>query len=129
MKQMAAVGLLVLGAVLSGCSGSGHGNAHDEDEEPACVDGFEGWWNSTPVSGDTTGLPEETVTVDTATGKTIDAFNRSRNDAGKPTAVSDVSFQPVRDESWPADSVVVIDTSTGKVIETIAVDPGTQLCH
>ncbi|MCQ1986999.1 hypothetical protein [Arthrobacter sp. zg-Y844] len=129
MKKTAIAGLLVLGAALSGCGGSGHSSAHAENEEAACVGGYDGWWNSTPVSGDTTGLPEETVTVDTNTGKTVDAFNRSRNDAGKTTDVSDVGYQPVPDESWPADSVVVIDTTTGKVLETIAVDPGTQLCQ
>ncbi|MCC9174817.1 hypothetical protein [Arthrobacter sp. zg-Y179] len=129
MKKTAAAGLLVLGAVLSGCGGNGHSSANDANEERPCMGGFEGWWNSAPVSGNTTGLPEEIVTVDTNTGKTIDAFNRSRNDAGKPTAVSDVSYQPVPDETWPKDSAVVIDTSTGKVIETIPVDPGTQLCQ
>ncbi|MCC3301604.1 hypothetical protein [Arthrobacter sp. zg-Y895] len=129
MKKTAIAGLLLLGAVLSGCGSSGPSSARDANEEPACVGGFDGWWNSTPVSGNSTGLPEETVTVDTNTGKTVDAFNRSRNDAGKPTAVSDVSYQPVPDETWPRDSAVVIDTSTGKVIESIAVDPGTQLCR
>ncbi|MDM7989125.1 hypothetical protein [Arthrobacter sp. zg-Y877] len=128
MKKTAVVGLLVLGGLLSGCGGNGQ-SGDGGQEQAGCVGGYEGWWNFTAVSGDNADLPEETVTVDTNTGKTIDAFNRSLNDAGKATDVSDVGYQPVPDESWPADSVVVIDTATGKVIETIAVEPGTQVCQ
>lgn len=82
------------------------------------VMGYEGWWNSTPVDGHTEGLPQETVTVDTRTGKAIDAYNR----ATQSTLVSDVSFDVVPDPAWPANSVVIIDTATGKVIEDFIVD-------
>lgn len=81
------------------------------------VGGYEGWWNATPYSGDVTGLPLETVTVDTNSGKIIDAFNRAKNDAGQTTSVSDVDFDVVPDPTWPRDTTVVIDTATGDVIE------------
>ena len=50
------------------------------------IGGYEGWWNSTPVDRSVEGLPQETVTVDTRTGKIIDAYNRTRNS----TSISEV---------------------------------------
>lgn len=86
------------------------------------VGGYEGWWNSTPVSGIVEGLPRETVSVNTRTGKVVDAFNRSMNEAGKVTNVSDVDFTVIPDPEWPANSVVIIDTASGDVIESFPVD-------
>jgi len=80
--------------------------------------GYEGWWNSTPLNGNAEGLPQETVAVNTRTGKVVDAYNRATNS----TSVSDVKFNVVPDPSWPANSVVIIDTATGKVIEDFVVD-------
>lgn len=82
------------------------------------IGGYEGWWNSTPLNGDTRGLPQETVTVNTRTGKIVDAFNRAKNS----TSISDVNFTPVPDQSWPANSVIIIDTATGKIVEDFPVD-------
>lgn len=86
------------------------------------IAGYEGWWNSTPASGNTEGLPLETVAVNTATGKIVDANNRARNDAGQVTLISDVDFDVVPDPNWPASSIVIIDTASGKVIEDFLVD-------
>jgi hypothetical protein len=86
--------------------------------ESMTIGGYEGWWNSTPISGNTEGLPQETVAVNTRTGKVVDAFNR----ATKSTSISDVSFEVVPDPSWPANSVVIIDTASGKVIEDFLVN-------
>lgn len=83
----------------------------------APASGYDGWWNATSVSGDVAGLPFETITVDTNSGKIIDAFNRAKNEAGQPTSISDISFHVVRDPAWPRDAIVVIDTATGNVIE------------
>ena len=91
-------------------------------EQPTTVGGYEGWWNATPLSGDATGLPQETVAVNVRTGKVVDAFNRALNDAGKVTNVSDVDYTVVPDPAWPADSVVIIETATGQVIDSFPVD-------
>ncbi|KQQ89724.1 hypothetical protein [Arthrobacter sp. Leaf137] len=82
------------------------------------IQGYEGWWNSTPVDGDTTGLPAETVTVNTRTGDVIDVFNRAKNS----TLASDVDYTPVPDPSWPANSIIIIDTASGQIIEDFLVD-------
>ncbi|MFF1252637.1 hypothetical protein ACFVYC_09090 [Pseudarthrobacter sp. NPDC058329] len=95
-------------------------------EPPTTVRGYEGWWNATPLSGDATGLPQETVAVNTRTGKVVDAFNRSMNDAGKVTNVSDVDYAVVPDTAWPADSVVIIETATGEVIESFPVNQNAE---
>lgn len=80
--------------------------------------GYEGWWNSTPADGNTAGLPQETVAVNTRTGEIVDVSNRAKNS----TLISDVDFQVVPDPNWPANSVVIIDTATGKVIEDFVVN-------
>jgi D-alanyl-D-alanine carboxypeptidase len=36
--------------------------------------------------------------------------------------ISEVHFDVVQDPNWPAKSVVIFDTATGKVIESFAVD-------
>jgi hypothetical protein len=90
--------------------------------ESKTVAGYEGWWNSTPADGSGKALPQETVAVNTTTGQIVDAFNRPKNDAHQVTSISDVHFDVVRDPSWPAKSVVIIDTATGKVIESFPVD-------
>ena len=86
------------------------------------VGGYEGWWNSTPAGGNTAGLPREAVAVNTRTNKVVDAFSRRINDAGRATLITDVPYTVVPDPSWPADSVVIIDTTTNKVIENFRVD-------
>jgi hypothetical protein len=90
--------------------------------EAMTIAGYEGWWNGTPLTGSTPDLPQETVAVNTRTGKIVDAFNRARNDAGQVTLVSDVDFDVVPDPNWPANSVVIIDTASGEVIEDFPVD-------
>ena len=84
--------------------------------------GYEGWWNATPASGSSAGLPEETVAINTRTNMVVDAFNRKVNDAGRPTLITDVAYTVIPDQSWPADSVVIIDTATNRVIEHFRVD-------
>lgn len=119
-KYLAATGLVVLSTTM-GTSMAVQAAATPAQEAPASTEshigGYEGWWNSTPTSGDASGLPRETVTVDTNTGEVIDAFNRTLNEAGQPTRLSDVSYKVRRDAAWPRDTIVIVDTSTGKVIE------------
>jgi hypothetical protein len=58
------------------------------------------------------------VTVNTRTGKIIDAFNRAKNS----TLISDVDSDLVPDPSWPTDSIVIIDATSGLVIEDFRID-------
>ncbi|MDN4644770.1 hypothetical protein [Arthrobacter sp. PsM3] len=89
--------------------------------EPA-AGGYDGWWNATPASGSTAGLPQETVAINTRTNTVVDAFSRKINDAGRPTRLADVPYTVVPDPSWPAESVVIIDTATNTMIENFRVD-------
>ena len=52
----------------------------------------------------------------------VDAFSRKINAAGRPTVITDVPYTVVPDPSWPADSVIIIDTAANKVIESFRVD-------
>ena len=119
-KRIAITGLLILAAMIGGSVAVQAATAPGQDARAGSasqIGGYEGWWNSTPTSGDASGLPRETVTVDTNTGTVIDAFSRALHEAGKPTRLSDVNYKIVPDTSWPKDTIVIIDTSTGKVIE------------
>lgn len=128
MKVRLGVAGIAAAIALAGCA-SGESASPDAApslaaavEPPTTVRGYEGWWNATPLSGDATGFPQETVAVNTRTGKVVDAFNRSMNDAGRVTNVSDVDYAVVPDTAWPTDSVVIIETATGEVIESFPVN-------
>lgn len=125
--------MLAAGVSLSACGGAADaaGTAGNPPvyrstsaEPPAVppVGGYEGWWNATPASGSAAGLPQETVAINTRTNVVVDAFSRRINDAGRPTLITDVPYTVVPDPSWPADSVVIIDTATNRVIEHFRVD-------
>ncbi|WP_160666753.1 hypothetical protein [Pseudarthrobacter sp. ATCC 49987] len=62
------------------------------------------------------------MAVNTRTNTVVDAFSRNINDAGRPTKITDVPYTIVPDPSWPAESVIIIDTGTNKVIEHFRVD-------
>ena len=62
------------------------------------------------------------MAVSTRTHTVVDAFSRRINDAERPTQITDVPYTVVPDPAWPADSVVIIDTATNKVIEHFRVD-------
>lgn len=115
-----AAAILVGGAAIG--IQAGHSNADTPVARTPVADrpigGYEGWWNSTPLDGSTEGLPQETVTVNTRTGKVIDAFNRAKNS----TLISDVDYDLVPDPTWPADSIVIIDATSGLVIEDFRID-------
>ncbi|XAS65169.1 hypothetical protein VUN84_05775 [Micrococcaceae bacterium Sec5.8] len=121
--------MLAAGVSLSACGGAAEaaGDARTPQlsrsapGEPA-VGGYEGWWNATPASGGNAGLPQETVAINTRTNLVVDAFSRTINGAGRPTLITDVPYSVVPDPSWPADSVVIIDTATNRVIEHFRVD-------
>ena len=130
--------MLAVGASLSACGGAaeaaGHAgtppmsrstSAEPSPQPPAVppVGGYEGWWNATPAGGSAAGLPQETVAINTRANMVVDAFSRKINDAGRPTLITDVPYTVVPDPTWPADSVVIIDTATNRVIEHFRIDP------
>lgn len=126
-QRLAAVCLiLAIGVSLSACGGAanaaGTPTASLQHSSAPEVGGYEGWWNATPASGNTAGLPQEAVAINTRTNTVVDAFSRASNDAGRPTLITDVPYTVVPDPSWPADSVIIIDTATNKVIEDFRVD-------
>ncbi|MCC3265232.1 hypothetical protein MUG94_10250 [Arthrobacter gengyunqii] len=84
--------------------------------------GYEGWWNATPVSGDATGLPDETVAVRTDTGDIVDASTRDASGKAEAVNPDDVDYTVVADPAWPRQSVVIIDTETNEVIESFPID-------
>ncbi|WP_354351237.1 hypothetical protein [Pseudarthrobacter sp. PvP090] len=118
--------ILAAGASLSACGGAAKAAGTPTASAPASsespVGGYEGWWNATPATGSSAGLPQETVAVNTRTNRVVDAFSRKINDAGRPTKITDVPYTVVHDPSWPADSVVIIDVVTNKMIENFRVD-------
>lgn|GEM_PF-6997157 len=93
----------------------GHGNPTNKPTIPTKISGYEGWWNSTPADGNTTGLPVETVQINTETNAVIDGYNRNSKS-------TDISYTVVPDPAWPKHSIVIIDTSTNKVIESFQIE-------
>lgn len=86
--------------------------------EDLTITGYEGWWNATPAEGSADHLPQETVAVSTRTNQVVDVFNRAMNDAHQIPTIADIGFEVVPDPSWPKDSVVIIETASGKVLES-----------
>ena len=134
-RRLAAVGVvLAAGVSLSACGGAANAARTLAESPPASppasspassepeAGGYEGWWNATPASGNAAGLPQETVAINTRTNKVVDAFSRKINDSGRPTLISDVPYTVVPDPSWPADSVIIIDPATNRVIEDFHID-------
>lgn len=118
---VALAGLIVVGTQGSGAGVANDGTLARSPIEDRIVAGYEGWWSSTPLDGSPIG-PDETVAINTASGKIVDYFNRARSAAGEQTTAADSTFSVTPDPTWPANSVVIIDTATGKVIEDFPVD-------
>lgn len=54
----------------------------------------------------------------TRTGQIVGACNRAKNS----TTISDVDYVPTPDPSWPANSIIITDTTCGHVIEDFLID-------
>lgn len=93
------------------------------------IGGYEGWWNATPEKGSADHLPQETVSVNTRTNQVVDVFNRAMNDARQIATIADIDFEVVPDPAWPKNSVVIIETASGKVIESFPVDERGDVFH
>lgn len=77
MRRLAAAFLiLAAGVTLSACGGAAKAAGTPTASTPtsaesseSTVGGYEGWWNATPANGNTAGLPQEAVAVNT--GRTL----------------------------------------------------------
>lgn len=119
----ATTAALLAGMLLvNGCTNNTEPAAASAATDAPVTGGYEGWWNSTPVSGDASGLPDETVAVRTDTGSIVDASARDANGQAAAVDPDDVDYTVVPDPAWPKQSVVIIDTATGQVIESFPVD-------
>lgn len=94
-----------------------------------CTGGFETIWNSTPVDGNVSELPQETVTVDSETGRILDAMRRTSDGAAEAVAPESVDYKVNVDPSWPKNTAVMIETATDKVLETMEIPADEPLCE
>lgn len=135
-KMLATTGILLLAVgLLSGCASENSEAApaaatgkHDQPATQDCIAGFESKWNSTPEDGDSNGLPRQTVTVLTDSGRIIDAHDREQDKAGKPEELG-ITYKVKQDKSWPKKSVVIIDTSNDKVLDTFPLPTDMPVCE
>ncbi|MCZ9882622.1 hypothetical protein [Arthrobacter sp. B2a2-09] len=98
-----------------------HGAPNNKPTTPTKISGYEGWWNGTPADGNVAGLPVETVQINTDTNAVIDGYNRT-------TKSTPINYTVVPDPAWPKHSIVIIDTSTNKVIHSFKIEEdGTPL--
>ncbi|PXA64066.1 hypothetical protein CVS29_16995 [Arthrobacter psychrochitiniphilus] len=91
------------------------GNPTCDSVEQTTINGYIGWWNSTPEDGDVTGLPNETVQINTRTNTVIDGFNRT-------TKSTHIKYTVPPDPAWPKNSIIIIDTATNKVTYSFPVE-------
>lgn len=135
-KMLATTGILLLAVgLLSGCGSENTGTTPNtttgQQDQPAtqdCVAGFESKWNSTPEDGDAKDFPKQTVTVLTDSGRIIDAHDREQGKAGEPEELG-ITYKVKQDKSWPARSVVIIDTSNDKVLDTFPLPTDMPICE
>ncbi|PRB44989.1 hypothetical protein CQ020_01835 [Arthrobacter sp. MYb23] len=116
-----ALAALIAVGVQGNGTGANDGSLARSPIEDRIVGGYEGWWSSTPLDGSPIG-PDETVAVNTTSGEIVDYFNRAKASAGEQMTAADSTFNVTPDPDWPANSVVIIDTATGHVIEDFPVD-------
>lgn len=93
----------------------GHGAPTNKPTTPMKISGYEGWWNSTPADGNVAGLPVETVQINTDTNVLVEGYNRT-------TKSTQIKYTVVPDPAWPKHSIVIIDTSTNKVIHSFRIE-------
>lgn len=135
-KTLSTVGTVLLAiGLLTGCGSTKVDAApqlepeeYDQSVTKDCIGGFESIWNSTPVDGNTEGLPQQTVTVLTDSGKIIEAHDRKLDKAGKPEELG-ITYTVKPDKSWPEKSVLIIDTSNDKILESFPLPTDMPLCE
>lgn len=91
------------------------GNPTNDPVYQTTIDGYIGWWNSTPEDGNVAGLPNETVQINTRTNTVIEGYNRTSKS-------TDIDYTVHPDPAWPKNSIIIIDTATSKVMDSFPVD-------
>jgi DNA-binding beta-propeller fold protein YncE len=132
-KKIMAMTAVVGAMVLTGCATQANVSPEAVGENIStsrenCIGGFETIWNSTPVDGDASELPQEIVTVVSETGRIFDAMRRTPDGTAEAVAPEDINYKVHVDDSWPKNNVIVIDTATDKVLDTINIPDGKTLC-
>lgn len=133
-KQILAMTAVVGMMALTGCSAQANATPEAAGEisgapDDNCTGGFETIWTSTPVGGDVSELPQETVTAVSETGRIFDAMRRTSDGTAEAVAPEDVDYKVDVDPSWPKNHAVMIDTATDKVLETIEIPADAPLCE
>ena len=118
---------------LTGCSAQANASAEvakgiTSTRGENCTGGFETIWNSTPVDGNVSELPLETVTVVSETGRIFDAMRRTSDGTAEAVAPESVDYKVNVDPSWPKNHAVMIDTATDKVLEIIEIPTDAPVC-
>ncbi|PXA64047.1 hypothetical protein CVS29_16885 [Arthrobacter psychrochitiniphilus] len=125
---------VVVMMALTGCSAQASASAEAaggiaSTPGEKCSGGFESIWNSTPVDGNVSELPQETVTVVSETGRIFDAMRRGSDGTAEAVAPESVDYKVNVDPSWPKNHAVMIDTATDKVLEIIEIPADLPLCE
>lgn len=133
-KNILAMTAVVVMMALTGCSAQANASAEAAGGITAapgekCTGGFESMWNSTPVDGNVSELPQETVTVVSDTGQIFDAMRRTSDGTAEAVAPESVDYKVNVDPSWPKNHAVMIDTATGKVLEIIEIPADLPVCE
>lgn len=132
-RNILAMTAVVVMMALTGCSAQANASpeaAGGITSAPGekCTGGFESIWNSTPVDGNVSEFPHETVTVVSETGRIFDAMRRTADGTAEPVAPESVDYKVNVDPSWPKNHAVMIETATGKVLETMEIPAGLPVC-
>ena len=132
-RNVLAMTAVVVMMALTGCSAQANASAEvakgiTSTRGENCTGGFETIWNSTPVDGNVSELPQEIVTVVSETGRIFDAMRRTSDGTAEAVAPEDINYKVNVDPSWPKNNAIVIDTATDKVLDTINIPDGRTIC-
>lgn len=132
-KKIMAMTAVVGAMVLTSCATQANVSPEAAGENIStpmgnCLGGFETIWNSTPVNGNVSELPQEIVTVVSETGRIFDAMRRTSDGTAEAVAPEDINYKVNVDPSWPKNNAIVIDTATDKVLDTINIPDGRTIC-
>ncbi|WP_265522863.1 hypothetical protein [Oerskovia flava] len=99
----------------------------DDDGSTRLVGGYEGWWNSTPANEDSTEKrPEEFPAEVRKHPRTVQVYVRERlviDQYDRIDCTYTPDYEPPALDHLPPETVVILDTDTGEVLEEIAIDP------
>lgn len=68
------------------------------------------------------------MTVVSETGRIFDAMRRTSDGTAEAVAPESVDYKVNVDPSWPKNHAVMIETATGKVLETMEIPADSPVC-